>query len=137
MSTRRSTGKPSTATPADVDGFLSELAHPEQAGIARLRTLIRSLDPRITEEIKWNAPSFRLDDHFATFKLHPPKGIQLVLHTGAKGRSGDNTFKVDDPDKLLKWAASDRCVLTLASSRDVDTHEAAVRRILMQWMAQL
>lgn len=120
-----------------VEAFLAELAHPEHAGITRLRALILGLDPRITEEVKWNAPSFKLEDHFATFKLHPPRGITLVLHTGAKLRNDPRPFTVEDPAGLLKWAAPDRAVLTLASSDAAVTHEAAIAALLRQWIAQL
>ncbi|HKH48386.1 MAG TPA: DUF1801 domain-containing protein [Thermoanaerobaculia bacterium] len=82
-----------------VDAFLATLEHPHKESIQALRSLILSLDPRIREEIKWNAPSFLIQDHFATFKLHPPTSIQLVLHTGAKPRrsqesSGSKTLTI-------------------------------------------
>lgn len=133
------TRKPKTAGAAatSVAQFLARTDHPHRAGIERLRELILGLDPRIGEEIKWNAPSFKLDEHFATFKLHPPKNIQLVLHTGAKGRSGARAFRIDDPDGLLTWPATDRCVLTLASGEALAAHETAVLGILRQWIAQL
>lgn len=135
MATRKPTSAGAAAT--TVPQFLAQTDHPHRAGIERLRELILGLDPRIGEEIKWNAPSFKLDEHFATFKLHPPKNIQLVLHTGAKGRSGARSFRIDDPHGLLTWAASDRCVLTLASGEALAAHEAAVLGILRQWIAQL
>jgi hypothetical protein len=125
------------ARPVTVPELMSALDHPHKAGIERLRASILSLDPRVTEEVKWNAPSFRLDDHFATFRLHPPRGIQLVLHTGAKARSNTRTFSIDDPQGLLKWQASDRCVLTLASTGELEAHEAIVLGIVRQWIAQL
>ena len=43
-------------------------------------------DLGLSEGVKWNAPSFLIGHHFATFKLHPPKQVQIVFHTdtGAK-----------------------------------------------------
>lgn len=120
-----------------VQDFLANLEHPHAAGILRLRDIILALDRRIAEEIKWNAPSFRIDDHFATFRLHPPKQIQLVLHTGAKAQSNARKFVIDDPNGLLKWPASDRCVLTLVNEVELLANEAAVRRIIQQWIEQL
>lgn len=120
-----------------VDQLLRNLDHPHKPGIQRLRGMILGTDERIREEVKWNAPSFMLDDHFATFRLHPPKNIQLVLHTGAKAKSGSRRFEIDDPYGLLKWPASDRCVLTLASQSELEEHVEAVQRILAQWVAQL
>lgn len=49
--------------PPIVPVFLSALDHPHKAGIERLRAGILTLDRGITEQVKWNAPSFRLDDH--------------------------------------------------------------------------
>jgi hypothetical protein len=135
MATR--TPKTAAADATSVTAFLANLDHPHRAGIERLRTLILGLDPRIGEEIKWNAPSFRFDDHFATFKVYPPKNIQLVLHTGAKAKSNARTFAIDDPDRLLTWPATDRCVLTLASTQALIDHETAVLRIIRQWIEQL
>lgn len=123
--------------PPSVPALLATLDHPHKAGIERLRAGILALDPRITEEVKLNAPSFRLDEHFATFRLHPPKGIQLVLHTGAKGKSNARRFTIDDPQGLLAWQASDRCVLMLASADALAEHEAAVLGIVRQWIVQL
>lgn len=135
MATKKS--KTPAVAAQTVSGLLEALDHPHKAGIERLRRMILSLDPRISEEIKWNAPSFRLEEHFATFKLHPPRNIQLILHTGAKVKSGTGSFAVEDPDGLLAWPSSDRCVLTLASGQELVEHEAAVRQIITQWIAQV
>ena len=121
----------------EASALLRKLEHPHKAGIERLRASILELDPRITEEVKWNAPSFRLDDHFATFRLHPPKHIQLILHTGATAKSNLRTFKIDDPERLLQWPATDRCVLTLSSMSELARHEARVLRMIEQWIGQL
>jgi hypothetical protein len=120
-----------------VDSFMSTLDHPHKFAIQELRTLILSIDPRIKEEIKWNAPSFFIDEHFATFKLHPPKTVQLVLHTGAKVKPQASAFQVDDPEHLLAWPAKDRAVLTLESNVHAARVRPAVRAILRQWIAQL
>ena len=68
---------------ATVEAFLERLEHPHLAAIRLLRAAILSADPRIQESVKWNAPSFALGEHFATFKLRPVETVQIVLHTGA------------------------------------------------------
>ena len=128
MAARRAPASKTSAAP---------LEHPHQDGIDRLRKAILGIDPRIVEEVKWNAPSFKLAEHFATFKLHPPKQIQLVLHTGSKPIVPVRQFKLDAPPGLLKWAAPDRCVITLASSADALKYEAEVVGLVRQWIAQL
>jgi hypothetical protein len=135
MATRKTAAGPKGSPSVEI--FLDTLDHPHASAIRRLREIILGLDPRITEEVKWNAPSFKIDDHFATFKLYPPKDIQLVLHTGAKVKSPPRDFQIDDPVHLLKWPAKDRCVLTLQSGEAFDQHESAVAGIVRQWIAQL
>jgi hypothetical protein len=122
---------------SSVAELLAKLDHPHKEGIELLRSVLLAVDKRIREEVKWNAPSFMLADHFATFRLHPPKNIQLILHTGAKAKSGAKVFKIDDPDGLLTWPASDRAVLTFASTAEAKASKAAVQRIVTQWVAQL
>lgn len=124
-------------TGSSVHALLEALEHPHKAGILELRDWILALDPRISEEVKWNAPSFRLEDHFATFRLHPPKGIQLILHTGAKAKSNSRRFVITDPAGLLAWPATDRCVLTAGSTSQLRAHKSQVQVIVKQWLSQL
>ena len=87
-----------TRTPAgEVDALMAALDHPGKDGIELLRQAILGIDPRIREEVKWNAPSFRLEDHFATFKLHPPmlralgmanQSLQTLRGDTVGGRTG-------------------------------------------------
>ena len=105
--------------------------------IQDLRLLILASDPRVSEQIKWNAPSFLIEDHFATFKLYPPNAIQLVLHTGAKVKNQPKTFVVDDPHNLLQWVTGDRCVLILKSAEHARQMREAVASIVKQWIRQL
>lgn len=120
-----------------VDAYLTTLEHPHKAGVEALRSAILGVDRRIEEEIKWNAPSFRLDDHFATFRLHPGATFQLVLHTGAKTKAAPKSIQVDDPQGLLKWASKERCVLTFSSAADARSKQPTVIAIVKQWIAQL
>jgi len=122
---------------AKVLAFLDALEHPHKECIVALRRLILSLDERIREDIKWNGPSFLIDDHFATFKLHPPKVVQLVLHTGAKVKAEPQRFEVEDRAGLLTWAAADRCVLTLGSAAELERHRDTVEQIIRSWIDQL
>lgn len=135
------TKKPSPARPQQsvpaVERLMTELDHPMKDGIEFLRGLIRGMDSSIVEEVKWNAPSYRLADHFATFKLRPPTCIQLVLHTGAKVKAKPTKFVVSDPEGLLSWRAPDRAVLTLKTASDAKLKASAVKNIISQWIGQL
>ena len=90
---------------------------------------------RIRESIKWNAPSFYIDVHFATFNLHYPDRVQIVLHAGAKVNPDAQQFEIIDPTKLLKWAAVDRASITFANDSEVDERLDGFLDILAQWIA--
>jgi len=134
---QRPTGRARAPAVDDIDTFLERLEHPRTAEIALLRSRILAADPRIRESGKWNAPSFALDDHFATFKLRPVTTVQLVLHTGAKVKSSPTVMVIDDPSGLLTWVAPDRCLATFVDLDDVRAKQAALVAILQQWIAQL
>jgi len=123
------------ARSAEVDSYMGALEHPMAAQVERLRSAILGVDDRINESIKWNAPSFYVDDHFATFNLHYPDRIQIVLHAGAKVNPDARQFEVSDPACLLKWAAADRASVTFGSDSEVDERLAAFLDVLKQWIA--
>lgn len=139
MAGRRTRAQPSGASSetSEVDAFMRGLTHPHRAAIEALREIVRGIDPRIRESIKWNAPSFALDDHFLTFKLRPLDTVQVVLHTGAKVKASRPAISLDDPRGLVAWAAPDRGVVTFADLQDLRAKQAAFVAIVRQWIAQL
>ncbi len=118
----------------EVDSYMVSLDHWMAAQVETLRSAILGADPRVKESIKWNAPSFSIDEHFATFNLHSPDRVMIVLHTGAKVNPGARHIDVDDPEKLLKWAAADRASVTFSSPSDVDEKLAGFVAVLKQWI---
>ena len=124
-----------SAAPADVDAFLAALKHPQDAAIRRLRAVIRATDPRIGEDIKWNAPSFHLDDkHFATMQLRKTDSVLLVLHLGA-GKRALAKDAIAHPQGLLTWLGADRATLSFNGAAEVDARARALQAVLKQWMA--
>ena len=134
----RKTCSPSART-ADksVEAYLATLEHPHKKGVEALRKAILSVDAKIQEEVKWNAPSFFLEDHFATFRLHPGSIFHLILHTGAKAKDNPKQFHLDDPQCLLKWAAKDRCIIAFKSDADAMAKRVDITRMVKDWIAQL
>lgn len=126
---------PTDSTEA-VDRFLAKLEHPHKDAIEVIRRIMRETDPSIAEGVKWNAPSFRTAEYFATTHLRAGDGIGIVLHLGAKARETP-AFQIDDPKGLLKWLAKDRALMTFAGVEDVKAHEAAIQAIVRAWIAAL
>lgn len=125
------------ASPGAVDAFLQALEHPHKAGVQLLRTAILAIDPRIRDTVKWNAPSFMLDDHFATFRLQPAHRFQLILHTGAKATRPPRQFVLHGASSLVSWAAPDRCVVDIGSTEAAQRQRDQVMDCVQQWLRQL
>ena len=127
------------ATAADttraVDAFMATLTHPCKVEIEALRHLILAADPSIAEGVKWNAPSFRTGDYFATTHLRAKSGIALILHLGARARAlPEGGVAIDDPAKLLTWLAKDRALIAVANAGDLADKAPALTAILRQWI---
>jgi hypothetical protein len=122
---------------SDVSTFMSTLDHPLKSGIEAVRQLVLSADPRLREQIKWNAPSFALTDDLVTFTLRSPEALQIIMHTGAKKRATPLTISVADPAGLLRWLAPDRGIITFSSLEEIESKSAALLDLVRQWIAQV
>jgi len=127
----------SQTDPAVVE-FLRELDHPLKKELEALRKLILGVSPDIHEGFKWNSPSFRTTDYFATINVHGEDSLRLILHTGAKSKASAKTgLKIADPTSLLKWLAPDRALVTFGGGKDIQGKRAALQAVVWEWIGQL
>lgn len=125
-----------TDTSEAVDAFMAKLEHPHKDATAELRRIMCAADLSIAEGVKWNAPSYRTTEYFATTHLRAKDGIGIVLHLGSKVRDTP-AFQLEDPQGLLKWLAKDRALMNFAGIHDVRGHEAAIQAIVRQWIVSV
>lgn len=122
-------------TSAAVDAFISGQPEPLRAQTAALREAILGSASSISEGIKWNAPSYKTHEYFATTNLRAKSGIGLVLHFGAKAREVNaSPENISDPTGLLRWIAKDRATLAFRDADDIQAHRAALQAIVRQWI---
>lgn len=120
--------------PLDVATYLNELRHPLKEEIAALRDAILRSSGSITENIKWNAPSFRHDgEDRLTFRLPPKGGLQLIFHRGAKVKDTSG-FSFADPSGLIVWAAPDRGIVTLSGVAEIRAKTPGLVALILDWM---
>ena len=117
----------------EVDAFMQALDHPHKDAIEALRRIIVHVDPAIREGIKWNAPSFRTGEWFATTHLRAKTGIALILHLGAKVRSAPAPV-IDDPARRLEWLGKDRARIAFADVAAVEASRPALEGIVREWV---
>ena len=125
-------------TTAAVDAFMAALGHPFKAEIETLRRAILAVDPSIAEGIKWNAPSWRTTEYFATTHLRSKVGLGLILHLGAKARAlPEGGLAIEDPTGLLKWLGKDRAQVEFSSAVDLQARLPALQALLGQWIQRV
>jgi hypothetical protein len=124
-----------TGTRDAVDAFMKELVHPFKEEIEALRRIIRKAAPGIREGIKWNAPSYRTSEWFATTHLREKAGVALILHLGAKVKKPPaGRVAIRDPGKLLRWLGKDRAMIVFRSKADLAGRKRELAAILRQWI---
>jgi hypothetical protein len=133
---------PAHRTPADstvaVDAFMASLDHPHKDAVAMLRRLILGVDPAVAEGIKWNAPSWRTTEYFATTNLRSKVGVGLILHLGARARAlPKGGLVIDDPGGLLRWLAADRATVDFTGLAELERRSPELLHVLRQWIAHV
>src|SRR6185295_15245047 len=127
--------KPSTPIPENVDEFLASLDDASKQQVLELRKIILAASPDITEGIKWNVPSFRTSDYFATMNLRLKTGIAVILHFGAKKSDISTTgVTIADPESLLVWLAKDRAMVVFRDLHDIAAKRTAFANLLREWI---
>jgi hypothetical protein len=132
------TRKPAASKPSgsdEVNQFMAALEHPRKAEMELLRRVIVGVSPSISEGIKWNAPSFRTVEWFATMNFRGD-ALMVILHLGAKARDASG-LQIDDPKGLLKWLGKDRASVSFADMNAIESQRAAMSAVLLQWIRHL
>lgn len=92
----------------EVTSFLDNLNHPLRNEIERIRQIILISNPKLSENIKWNAPNYSYDgEDRITMRIQPPKQIQIIFHRGAKVLEQPKNRLINDESKLLVWKTND------------------------------
>ena len=121
-----------------VDEFLADLDHPLKKEIEEVRGIVLGASPAIRDGIKWNGPSFRTTEWFATVFLRSTDCVQLVFHLGAKVKDGSTKgVDVPDPQGLIRWVTKDRCIVTAGTGKEIRARRGAIEAIVRAWIAHL
>ena len=119
-----------------VDEFLNDLQHPMKKEIGEIRKIISGTDKRLTEKIKWNAPSycFNNDDRI-TFNLSGKGFIRLIFHCGVK----PTNKKLKEPlfvdtTGLLEWASNDRAIIRFDNLKAIQEHKKDLVNLVKKWI---
>jgi len=122
--------------PEQVAAYMRELEHPLKEEIAEVRRIVLASDGRLTETIKWNAPSFCVDgEDRITFQLQGKGFFRLIFHCGAKVRGAAGKERLyEDRTGLLEWASADRAIAKFTNMDDVRRKERQLRETVVRWI---
>ena len=109
----------------EVNEYMNKLEHPLKAETQAVREIIMSIHPQITEQVKWNAPSFSYKGYMVTFNLHDIKHLRLIFHNGAI---------LNNQSGLLTGEYPDRRIVYFSDLQDVQAKKAALENIIQEWI---
>lgn len=120
---RRKKGSPVSRTDK-VDEFLENLSHPLKSEVEAVRSIIKSVDNNIAEEVKWKAPSFNYKgEYLVTFNLRETERIHLVFH---------NARIPEVKSALLEGDYKDRRMMYFADMDEIQSKKNELETILKQ-----
>ena len=65
-----------------IEGYIGNAAAPTQPLLVHLRELIKQAEPKLQENIKWNAPSFEYNGKIVCNMMAFKKHVNFMFHQG-------------------------------------------------------
>jgi uncharacterized protein YdhG (YjbR/CyaY superfamily) len=105
-----------------VDEFMHGLEHPFKSEVEMVREIIKGVNTDITEQIKWNAPSFSYKgETLVTFNLWEKKRIHLVFH---------NPMISKVKSKLLEGDYDQRRMAYFSDKKEIQAKKTTLEKVL-------
>jgi hypothetical protein len=111
-----------------VDAYMRDVDHPFKAELEAVRRIILGASPKISERIKWNAPSFYYKEDLGAFNPRATEYAHLILlFPGGGGMQAD--------DGLLEGEHKDRREVKFHGMDDVTAKKPALEKLIKRWVA--
>ena len=110
----------------DVDAWFERYDNPLKDLVQAVRDVILATDERVSEEIKWQAPTFVYKGNIASFFPKAKKHVTLMFHQGAS---------LDDPSGLLEGEGETSRSAKFTSAADLAAKRAALEAVIASWIA--
>lgn len=111
----------------NVDAWMDAYDNPQKDLVQAVRLAILGADPRVTETIKWQAPTFVYKGNIASFFPKAKKHASLMFHKGAEIEGNFLSLEGDG-----KEARS----MKFADAADLDAKRAELAAIITAWCDQ-
>ncbi|PLK45671.1 hypothetical protein C0V77_05980 [Emticicia sp. TH156] len=114
--------------PEKVIEFMTQLRHPLKKEIEAVRDIIKNTDTRISERIKWAAPSYYYKEDLVTFNHRAQDCVHLIFHH-------PNIEKINSP--ILEGNFVSRRMTYLRNMDEIMAQKTEIERIMKQLIAYL
>ena len=108
-----------------VDQFFAKTDNPLKQEMEAVRDIILAANDKVTEDIKWAAPSFNYKDNLCTFNPRAKKFVNLTFHKGAL---------INDTTGLLEGDAKEARVARFNSMEEVEAKKEALITVINAWV---
>ena len=110
----------------EVDAWFNRYDNPQRDLVMAVRDAILDADDRVTEVVKWQAPTFVYKGNIASFYPKTKTHASLMFHRGAA---------LDDPDGLLEGEGDVSRVARFLDADDLAAKRDALQRLIREWIA--
>lgn len=110
----------------EVDAWFAAYDNPQKKLVLAVREVVLAADERVTEAIKWQAPTFLYAGNIASFYPRAKQHVSLMFHQGAS---------LPDPGGLLEGAGDTSRVAKFADADDLAAKEVALQQLIRAWVA--
>lgn len=114
-------------TNPEVDAWLAAYDNPQKEVVAAVRAAILKADARITETVKWQAPTFAYKGNLASFFPKAKAHATLMFHKGA-------TIAGEFPN--LEGDGKEARTMKFASLDDLKAKSKELAAIVVAWCDQ-
>ena len=113
------------STSPEVDAWFDRYDNPQKDLVDAVRRVILEADDRVTETVKWQAPTFMYRGNIASFYPKSRAHVSLMFHTGAS---------LPDPHGLLEGEGDVSRVAKFVDAEDLDRKTPALQELIRAWI---
>lgn len=110
-----------------VDAWLDRYDNPQKPLVEAVRDVVLDADPRVSETIKWQAPTFVFRGNIASFFPKAKAHVALMFHTGAS---------LDDPSGLLEGNGATSRIARFRDDEDLAAKRDALQALIRARVAE-
>lgn len=119
-----------------VEEFLDGLDDNRRAQVLKLRQYIMETSPSLEEHIKWNAPSYTLnnEDRITFNTMNKEQVVKLVFHMGVTRKENKKGEPILKDARIIEWVSDIRGYATFKTMEEITSQEKMIKEAIANWL---